>query len=487
LDVTVVGQGYVGLVTAAGAAEWGHTVVGVEKDPTRRDSLLEGRVPFHEPMLGELVAANLANGRLRFTADMASGVAGADLVFIAVGTVDADGRWETRTMATCLAEVVPLVDDGATIVVRSTCPPAFVTTLAASVEAIRSEARRGPVSVMLNPEFTKEGTAVQDYLTPDRVVIGIARDPDGSGAAKLREFYGQVEAPIVEMSAIDAIMAKLGSNLFLATKISFANELAALCDLYGAQVEHVVEGMAHDPRIGGSFLRAGIGFGGSCLPHQVTMTVAESASRGHDASLFAAVDLVNHRQRTAFADHVHDLVGGVGGRRVALLGLTFKPHTDDLRAAPALDIAKDLIDRGATVVAYDPMETARTRAATFVPGLVVVESAEDALRDADVVALTTEWPEFVTLSWTRVAELVKGAIVVDGRNALDPDAVEAAGFVYRGFGRGQRGVSEPVRVPVMAADLPVASDAIAGEAPALRPVAMTHDGAHADSGNGVLR
>ena len=480
MDVTVVGQGYVGLVTAAGAAEWGHTVAGVEKDPVRRDSLLSGRVPFHEPMLGELVEANLLNGRLRFTADMASGVAGADLVFIAVGTVDGEGRWETRTMATCLAEVVPLVDDGATIVVRSTCPPAFVSTLAASVEAIRSEAGRGPISVMLNPEFTKEGTAVQDYLTPDRVVIGVARDPDGSGAARLREFYGQVEAPIVEMSAIDAIMAKLGSNLFLATKISFANELAALCDLYGAQVEHVVEGMAHDPRIGGSFLRAGIGFGGSCLPHQVTMTVAESATRGHDSALFAAVDLVNHRQRTAFADHVHELAGGIGGRRVALLGLTFKPHTDDLRAAPALDIARDLIDRGATVVAYDPMETARTRAADFVPGLQVVDSVEAALLDADVVAVATEWPEFVTLSWSRVAELVRGMIIVDGRNALDPDAIEAAGFVYRGFGRGQRGVTEPARVPVMATDAHV-------DQPALRAVPVMADPALADSGNGVLR
>ena len=487
MDVTVVGQGYVGLVTAAGAAEWGHAVVGVEKDPVRRESLLEGRVPFHEPMLGELVAANLANGRLRFTADMASGVEDADLVFIAVGTVDSDGRWETGTMAACLAEVVPLVKDGAAIVIRSTCPPAFVSTVAASVEAIRSEAGRGPIGVLLNPEFTKEGTAVQDFLEPDRVVIGIARDPEGVAATRLREFYGLVVAPVIEMAAIDAIMAKLGSNLFLATKISFANELAALCDLYGAQVEHVVEGMAHDPRIGGSFLRAGIGFGGSCLPHQVTMTVAESAARGHDASLFAAVDQVNHRQRTAFADHVHELVGGVGGRKVALLGLTFKPHTDDLRAAPALDIARDLIARGATVVAYDPMETARSRASTLVRGLLVVDDIDDALRDADVVALTTEWPEFVTLSWPRVAELVKGAIVVDGRNALDPDAVEAAGFVYRGFGRGQRGVTEPARVPVMAVDLPVVTGIAVGEAPALRQAAITLDGVHADSGNGVLR
>jgi UDPglucose 6-dehydrogenase len=482
LNVSVVGQGYVGLVTAAGAAEWGHAVCGVEKDASRRDSLLEGRVPFHEPMLAELVGTNLVNGRLRFTADMASGVTGAEIIFIAVGTVDGEGRWETRTMAACLAEVVPLVDDGATIVVRSTCPPAFVNTLASSVEAIRAEAGRGPVSVLLNPEFTKEGTAVKDFLTPDRVVIGVASDPDGSGVERLRDFYGQVEAPIIEMPAIDAIMAKLGSNLFLATKISFANELAAICDLHGAQIERVVEGMAHDPRIGGSFLRAGIGFGGSCLPHQVTMTVDDSATRGHHSALLEAVDSINHRQRTVFVDHLIELLDGVGGRRIALLGLTFKPNTDDLRAAPALDIARELVRHGATVVAYDPMETARARAAGLVPGLHVVDSVEDALRDADAVALATEWPEFVTLSWSHVGELVRQRVVVDGRNALDPEALEEAGFVYVGFGRGRRAVPETARVPVMASEF---------EGPALRPVPIVVEGAHAEARNearnGVLR
>jgi UDPglucose 6-dehydrogenase len=375
--------------------------------------------------------------------------------------------------------VVPLVDDGAAIVVRSTCPPAFVTTLAASVDAIRAEAGRGPVAVLLNPEFTKEGTAVRDFLTPDRVVIGVASDPDGTGAERLREFYTQIDGPIIEMPAIDAIMAKLGSNLFLATKISFANELAAICDLHGAQIERVVEGMAHDPRIGGSFLRAGIGFGGSCLPHQVSMTVEDSTSRGHHPALFEAVDSINQRQRMTLVDHLVELLDGVGGKRIALLGLTFKPNTDDLRAAPALDIARELVRRGATVVAYDPMETARARAVREVAGLHVVGVVEDALRDADAVALATEWSEFVTLEWDEVAALVRQRIVVDGRNALDPEAVEAAGFAYVGFGRGRRGISETPRIPVMTIDV---------EAPVLRPVAVKlADGALADPGNGVLR
>jgi UDPglucose 6-dehydrogenase len=437
LRIAVVGQGYVGLVTAAGAADWGHAVIGVEQQPARRDALLQGRVPFHEPGLTELVERHLADGRLCFT-DSAAAVADADITFIAVGTVGADHRWETRTMAACLAGIVPHIPDGGAVVIRSTCPPAFVTTLAATVDTMREEAGRGRISVLLNPEFTKEGTAVQDFLQPDRVVLGVASDPEGRGVDLLREFYAFAEAPILVMPAMDAILSKLGANLFLATKISFANELAALCDLYGGQVERVVEGLSHDPRIGGSFLRAGIGFGGSCLPHQVTMTVHDAGQVGHRTPLLAAVDEINHRQRVAFVDRLADLAAGVKGRRIALLGLTFKPHTDDLRAAPALDIANELLARGAKVVAFDPMPSAREEAARRLPGLRVVQTALEAVEGADAIGLTTEWPEFATLPWAEVARLVRRRVVVDGRNALDPESLVAAGFVYSGFGRGER-------------------------------------------------
>jgi UDPglucose 6-dehydrogenase len=438
LKVTVVGQGYVGLVTAAGAAEWGHEVSGVERLDERLTALLAGRVPFHEPALGELVESHLANGRLNFTSDGPTAASAASLTFVAVGTVNAEQHWETKTIRACLAEVVPHIPDDGAVVVRSTCPPDFIAQLPAYVEELRAAAGRASIAVMLNPEFTKEGTAVQDFLEPDRVVIGVASDPDGRGVALLREFYAQVESPVLVLSAMDAILAKLGANLFLATKISFANELAALCDLYGSQIERVIEGMAHDPRIGGSFLRAGIGFGGSCLPHQVTMTVREAAALGHDTPLLAAVDGINLRQKLTFVDRIDDLVGGVAGRRIALLGLTFKPHTDDLRAAPALEIASMLLDRGATVVAFDPMESARRNARAQIRRLTVVSSAIEALTDADAVALTTEWPEFVTLPWAQIAGVVRGRIVVDGRNALDPEAMVDAGFVYSSFGRGHR-------------------------------------------------
>ena len=417
---------------------WGHDVIGVEQQSERRDALIAGRVPFHEPALGELVETHLADGRLGFTDDTATAVAGASLTFVAVGTVGPDHHWETRTMAACLAGIVEHLPDEAALVIRSTCPPAYVATLAATVQALRAEAGRDPIAVLLNPEFTKEGTAVQDFLEPDRVIFGVVSDPDGHGEALLREFYAQADAPVLVMPAMDAILAKLGANLFLATKISFANEMAALCDLFGGQVEQVMEGLSHDPRIGGSFLRAGIGFGGSCLPHQVTMTVHDAAAMGHETPLFAAVDTINARQRTTFVDRLASLVGGLDGLRVALLGLTFKPHTDDLRAAPALEIARDLLARGAQVIAFDPMPTARREAARQVPGLEVAESALDALRGADAIALATEWPEFATLPWPDIATIVRGRVVVDGRNALDADALVAAGFAYAAFGRGER-------------------------------------------------
>jgi UDPglucose 6-dehydrogenase len=256
------------------------------------------------------------------------------------------------------------------------------------------------------------------------------------------------------------MLSKLGANLFLATKISFANELATLCDAYGARIERVVEGMSYDTRIGGSFLRAGIGFGGSCLPHQVTMTVFDAEQRGVETPLLAAVETVNARQRTSFVDRLALATGGLEGRRIALLGLTFKPNTDDLRAAPSLDIADDLIGRGAEVVAYDPMPSARQRASRMIPGLLVAETAMEAVTGADAIGLVTEWPECVALPWETVASLVNGRVIVDGRNAIDVQAVTSAGFAYVGFGRGHREAGAGVGVGVMDLEVSRAGQAV---------------------------
>jgi UDPglucose 6-dehydrogenase len=278
---------------------------------------------------------------------------------------------------------------------------------------------------------------VRDYQQPDRIVLGVVSDPDGHGEAALRELYHSAAAPVIVMGAIYAAITNLGANLFLATKISFANELAEICDAFGADVSTVVDGMSYDTRIGGAFLRAGVGFGGSCLPNQVSMTIRTAAQAGVDTPLLTAVDDVNHRRRTQVVQRAASLLDGtVRGRRVALLGLTFKPDTDDLRDAPALTIASEFIEGGATVIAYDPMPTARERSASMVPGLEVAAAAADALRDADIAVLVTEWPEFVDMDWASAAMAMRRRILIDGRNVLNGAEVAAAGFTYSSFGRG---------------------------------------------------
>ena len=442
MRVSVVGLGYVGLVTSACLAEQGHDVVGIEVSSARIEALLDGRMPFHEPGLAELVQTNRDVGRLTFTADPAA-ISQAEVVFVAVGTHDGNGGWQTRTIQSCLNDIVPRLAEDATLVVRSTLPPWFLAHLPIIVGRMRQEAGLGEVPVLLNPEFTKEGTAVQDFLEPERVVLGVAHDVDGRGAAHLRRLYRGMNAPILEMSATDAALSKLGANLFLATKISFANELAQLCDQYGANVDQVVAAMAYDHRIGGAFLRAGIGFGGSCLPHQVTMTVAAAAESGVPTPLFAAVAEVNLRQRERMIDRLAELLGGsVAGARIALLGVTFKPDTDDLRDAPSIHIATRLIDEGATVVAFDPMTNALEHFAALVPGVRVASSVEVALDEADAAALVTEWAAFRQLDWSDAASRMRRAIMVDGRNALSVVELVDAGFAYASFGRGVRGQAE---------------------------------------------
>lgn len=451
MQIGVIGLGYVGLVTSACLAEWGHHVTGVETSESRLDALKHGRVPFFEPGLSEMVARHAADGRLEFSASSRQAVAEADLVFVAVGTHDGNGGWQTETMLACLSEVVPYMGDDAVLVVRSTLPPDFIRQLPRLLRSLREQAGLGPIAAMVNPEFTREGAALADFLQAERVVLGTIDDPDGHGTARLTALYEQGGAPILTMSAIDAAFAKLGANLFLATKISFANELATLCDAYGAQVDRVVEAMAYDGRIGGRFLRAGVGFGGSCLPHQVTMTVKSATLAGIPSPLLAAVDDINHRQRTDFVARLSAMVGGsLQDTKIALLGLTFKPETDDLRDAPALEIARQLISAGATVVAYDPMESARERSAAAVPGLQVVASAMEAARDADAIGLVTEWHEFSTLDWGAIRSIVRRPIVVDGRGVLSPEALLTAGFDYAAFGRGVhlRPAADVVTVPI---------------------------------------
>jgi UDPglucose 6-dehydrogenase len=360
-------------------------------------------------------------------------------------------------MRKALASLVPHLPEGRPLIVRSTLPPEFINELTSIVAQLRGTVEPD-LPILLNPEFTQEGRAVDDFFRPSRVICGVVSDPSGSGTVLLRTLYGATDAPFAVMPAIDASFAKLGSNLFLATKISFANELAALCDAYGARVDTVVDAMALDPRIGRAFLGAGVGFGGSCLPHQVSMTVKTARVAGLPTPLLAAVDDINHAQRAHAVGRLESLLpDGLSGARIALLGLTFKPETDDLRDAPALTIAQLLLERGSTVVAYDPMAEARDRAAARVSGLEVVATAEEAMTAADAVMLVTEWHEFADIDWRAARRVMRRPIVVDGRNVLDDTALLAAGFTYSGFGRG---FGLPPPTPIERAATPV--QAVAG-------------------------
>ena len=460
--VTVVGLGYVGLVTAACLAEWGHRVTGLEVNPARVRSLRRGQLPFFEPGLPEMVGPNVQRGMLDFvlTEDEDS-ISDSDLIIIAVGTHDGNGGWQTATVHTCLARVVPLMRDDATLLIRSTLPPEYVRNLSNEVAQFRAEVGRDGISVVLNPEFTREGRAIRDFMEPDRVVIGVVTD-EGTGVARARELYERAMAPILVMSAVDACLSKLGANLFLATKISFANELATLCEAFGAKVDAVVEALSHDHRIGGAFLRSGVGFGGSCLPHQVAMTVRTAEAAGLPVPLLRAVDRVNRDQRSSFVERMRRLLGGsLVGRRIALLGLAFKPDTDDLRDAPSLTIARLLVEDGADVVAYDPMVSTWSAAAELVPGLGIASSAREAIAGADAVGLVTEWSEFGELDWAVAGATMRGRVIVDGRNALDADEMRAIGFVYEGYGRPSEQPVGTAPAIATAADTLAATDLVA--------------------------
>ena len=447
LNLSGIGQGYVGLVTAACLADWGHGVTGIDADPARLAACQAGNVPFHEPGLDALVSAGVESGRLAFSHGSPDLIRASDVIFVAVGTHDGNGGWQTATMLRCLQEIVPSIAHEAVLVIRSTLPPDFVRQLGEIVTDIRRNAGLEAITVMVNPEFTREGAAIHDFKQPERIVLGIAWDPDDRGVDRLRELYARADAPVLVMSAIDAAMAKLGSNLFLATKISFVNEYATLCDTFGATIDNVVAAMAYDSRIGGKFLRAGVGFGGSCLPHQVTMTVRAAGSAGVSSPLLAAVDEINHRRRSEIVERLAKMMDRpVRKSRVALLGLTFKPQTDDLRDAPSLTIARLLLDHGAHVVAWDPMPSARERAEELVPGLMTTDRAEDAMSGADATAVITEWPDLRSVDWVAARQTVRGNALFDGRNALDPEVIASAGFRYAAFGRGESGHMRPIRV-----------------------------------------
>lgn len=430
MKISVIGCGYLGTVHAAAMAELGHDVVGIDVDPAKVELLRQAHPPFFEPGLPEILASATASGRLRFSTDIAE-AAGAAVHFIAVGTPQTPGSnaADLRFVNGAVDGLRPHLAPGDLVVGKSTVPVGTATALLARLEGTGAR-------LAWNPEFLREGFAVKDTIAPDRLVYGVA---DAGDVTILDEVYAQAIAagtPRVVTDYATAELVKVAANAFLATKISFINAMAEIAEVSGADVTQLADAIGFDARIGRRFLNAGIGFGGGCLPKDIRAFAARADELGVGESLnfLREVDAINMRRRQRMVDlAIADLGGSVYDKRIAVLGLTFKPHSDDVRDSPGLDVAVQLKGLGAHVLATDPqgIENARARH----PQLDYVVTAEEALRDADLVLLVTEWPEYreIDPAWARA--LVRGAVVIDGRNVLSPEAWREAGWKYQGMGR----------------------------------------------------
>jgi len=421
--IGVIGTGYVGLVTAAGFAELGSDVYCIDIDEAKIDGLRQGQIPIWEPGLAELVEKH--RGRLHFSTDLADALEHARLLFVAVGTPPTYSGDADLSAVHAVVDAMPASDRHA-LVMKSTVP---CGTGEAIKRAFREQGKEGFRYVSC-PEFLKEGSAVKDFLEPDRVVIG--DDGDWAGDA-VAELYSPLDTAVVRTDIKSAEMVKLASNAFLATKISFINEIANVCEETGADVVEVARGMGLDDRIGPKFLQAGIGFGGSCFPKDVSALKQLAGNSGYHFQLLNAVIEVNELQKRRVIGKLEKHLGTLVGKRVALLGLAFKPNTDDMREATSLVLSARLTAAGAQVSAYDPI--AEDEARRLMPGLAFADDALGAVRDADAVVLVTEWDEFKALDLSAVRDAMAGQVLIDGRNALDPEAVRGAGLVYEGIGR----------------------------------------------------
>jgi UDPglucose 6-dehydrogenase len=424
--IGVIGTGYVGLVTAAGFAELGSDVWCVDIDEAKVARLRAGEVPIYEPGLDELLVRNAE--RLHFSTSLADAHEHARLLFVAVGTPPTYSGDADLSAVNAVIGAIPASNDHA-LVMKSTVPAGT----GVAVRRMFAEQGKDGLAYVSCPEFLKEGSAVKDFMHPDRVVIGDVGDWAGDAVAEL---YAPLDAPLVRTDIASAEMVKLASNAFLATKISFINEIANVCEETGADVVEVARGMGLDDRIGPKFLQAGIGFGGSCFPKDVDALKQLAGNSGYHFQLLTAVIEVNELQKRRVIGKLHKHLGGLVGKRIALFGLAFKPNTDDMREASSLVLSARLNADGADVIAYDPV--AEEQARTLVSGISFADSPLDAARGADAVVLVTEWPEFLALDWRDVACTMSGNLVVDGRNALDQAVVRAAGLTYEGVGRGTR-------------------------------------------------
>ena len=419
--IGIFGAGYVGLVTGAGFAALGHDVTIREILADRVDDLRAGRLPIFEPGLEDVFEEN--RDRLTFTTEPEEAVEGAEALFVCVGTpATYSGDADLSAVWTVLDDLEGRVSD-TVLVMKSTVPVGTGEKVRAALEARGLE-----LPYVSNPEFLAEGTAIRDFMNPDRIVIG--SDDDAAGDV-VEELHAGLDAPVVRMDIASAEMVKLAANAFLATRISFINEIANVCELVGADVEEVARGVGLDHRLGPHFLRAGIGFGGSCFPKDVSFLKLLAGNSGYHFQLVNAVIEVNELQKRRVVSKLQKHLGSLGGKRIALLGLSFKPNTDDMREAPSIVLASRLLAEGSEVRGWDPV----AKPGELLKGVTICESVLDAVRDADAAVVVTEWEELGELASAEVRDVMRTPLIVDGRNLLDPKVVQELGFTYEGIGR----------------------------------------------------
>jgi UDPglucose 6-dehydrogenase len=432
MNVAVVGTGYVGLVTGACFAEFGVTVICVDSDAAKIDRLNAGQVPFFEPGLEEMVARNMREARLAFTTDLKTAIERALVLFIAVGTPSgSDGAADLTSVRDVALAIAKHMNGYKVVVTKSTVPMGTGRMIRRLIAD--NQARKVPFSVVSNPEFLREGSAIEDFMRPNRIVIG-ADDPQA--VAIVKDLYNPlylIETPFVITNVVSAEMIKYASNAFLATKISFINEIADLCEGVGADVHEVARGMGLDNRIGRKFLHPGPGFGGSCFPKDTRAVINMAREAGVTARLVEAVVEVNERRIGRMVEKIRRAVGGLEGRRLAVLGLAFKPNTSDIRESPSVRIIQALVKEGAVIRAYDPAAVEEAR--QVLPGVAYAEDAYDAARGCDALIIATEWNQFRGLEWERMKAALASPIVIDLRNVYEPRQMKEIGLVYVGVGR----------------------------------------------------
>jgi UDPglucose 6-dehydrogenase len=436
MKICVIGTGYVGLVTGACLANLGHEVICVDKDKNRVSSLKRSIIPFYEPGLKEIVLKNFKVKRLNFTGNLADGVKHAEVIFIAVGTPPKEnGEADVSAVIEVAGQIAKVMKaDGKIkekfkVIVNKSTVPVGMGDLVTRILNQKGVSEKN-FAVVSNPEFLREGTAVGDFMSPDRIVIGAS---NSKAYNVITELYRPLNAHIIFTTIKSAELIKYASNSFLATKISFINEIANICEKVGSDVVEVAYGMGLDKRIGREFLNAGIGYGGSCLPKDVSALIHLASSNGYSPQILASVNKTNEEQRKRIVEKIYGKLGSVKGKTIAVLGLSFKPETDDLRDAPSIDIIKGLQKGGAKIRAYDPV--AATKAKLILNNVEFCDTPYIAVSKADAVVVTAEWSEFRELDLDRIKASMKEAVIFDGRNIYNPKRMKELGFKYFGIGR----------------------------------------------------